>query len=290
MLPLESAIYKNYLDIIAPTLQNTKGDPWKVELDILLKHYGSFLLDGWGTLYGSDNYIYPGVLDFIAALRKANKNIRLITNSASRSIKQIQEDLHAVGLDFEHREIISSGSLLALLNENIMLKEAYYLGGEGGKTFMEDAKIEIVENPSDPIVILCGIKPTPAEMDKAIEILSRENSKVLVLNPDVYAPATSGEKIPVTGSIAYTLKDKTGCTLLFCGKPFPLIYEIALRSLIPSTESVIMLGDTLGTDIAGANIAGIDSALVLGGNVKESELRDDIYELGISPTYILNGF
>jgi len=289
MLPLESAIYKNYLEIIAPKLQNTKGDPWKVEFDILL-NYGSFLLDGWGTLYGSDNFVYPGALDFIAALRKANKNIRLLTNSASRSIKQIQEDLHAVGLDFDHREIISSGSLLALLNENIMLKEAYYLGGEGGKTFMEDAKIEIVENPSDPIVILGGIKPTQSEMDNAIKILSNENSKVLVLNPDVYAPDQNGEKIPVTGFIANTLKEKTGCSLLFCGKPFPLIYEIALRSLIPSTESVIMLGDTLGTDIAGANIAGIDSALVLGRNVKENELRDDIYELGISPTYILNGF
>ncbi|MDR2555618.1 MAG: TIGR01459 family HAD-type hydrolase [Fibromonadaceae bacterium] len=290
MLPLESAIYKHYLEIIAPELQNTKGDPWKVKFDILLKHYGSFLLDGWGTLYSSDNFIYPGVMDFMAELRKANKNVRLITNSASRSVKQIQDDLHAVGLDFEHREIISSGSLLALLNENIGLKEAYYLGGEGGRSFMEDAKIEIVENPSDPIVILCGIKPTQSEMDKAIKILSNKNSKVLVLNPDVYAPDQNGEKIPVTGSIANTLKEKTGCNLLFCGKPFPLIFEIALRSLIPSTESVVMLGDTLGTDIAGANIAGIDSALVLGRNVKEDELRDDIYELGISPTYILNGF
>jgi HAD superfamily hydrolase (TIGR01450 family) len=290
MLPLESAIYKNYLEIIAPKLQNTKGDPWKVKFDILLKHYGSFLLDGWGTLYSSDNFIYPGAIDFIAALRKANKNVRLITNSASRSVKQILEDLHAVGLDFESREIISSGSLLALLNETIELKEAYYLGGKDGKSFMEDAKIEIVENPSEPIVILGGIKPTQSEMDKAIAILSNENSKVLVLNPDVYAPNQSGDKIPVTGFIANTLKEKTGCNLLFCGKPFPLIFEIALRSLIPSTESVVMLGDTLGTDIAGANIAGIDSALVLGRNVKENEFRDDIYELGISPTYILNGF
>jgi HAD superfamily hydrolase (TIGR01450 family) len=290
MLPLECAIYKHYLEIIAPNLQNTKGDPWKVEFDILLKHYGSFLLDGWGTLYSSDNFIYPGVLDFMEALRKANKNVRLVTNSASRPVKQILEDLHAVGLDFESREIISSGSLLALLNETIGLKDAYYLGGEDGKSFLEDAKIEIVENPSEPIVILGGVKPAQSEIDRAIEILSNENSKILVLNPDVYAPSPSGEKVPVTGSIANTLKEKTGCKLLFCGKPFPLIFEIALRSLIPSTESVIMLGDTLGTDIAGACIAGIDSALVLGRNVKESELRDNIYELGISPTYILNGF
>ncbi len=290
MLPLESAIYKSYLETAAPNLLKAKGDPWKVDTEMLLKHYGSFLLDGWGTLYSKGNFIYPGVMDFMAALRKANKNVRLITNSASRSIKQIQDDLRLSGLDFETHEIISSGSLLALLNETVGLKEVYYLGGSDGLLFLEDAKIQAVENPSEPIVILSGIHPTQAEMDKAIEILSNENSKVLVLNPDVYAPNPDGEKIPVTGCIANTLKEKTGCRLLFCGKPFPLIFEIVLRSLIPSTESVIMIGDTLGTDIAGASIAGIDSALVLGGNVKESELRDDIYSLGVSPTYILNHF
>lgn len=287
MLPVESAIYKHYLKTAAPNLQKSKGDPWKVEFDTLLK-YGSFLLDGWGTLY-SETIVYPNVLESIAQLRKANKNIRLLTNAASRSIEQIQSDLHSMGLDFDKHEIISSGSLLKVLNEGVGLKEVYYLGGQNGLQFLEDAKIEAVENPSEPTVVLSGIHPTQAEMDKAIEILSNENSRILVLNPDVYAPSPSGEKIPVTGYVANMLKEKTDCQLLFCGKPFPLIFQIALRSLIPSTESVIMIGDTLGTDIAGASIAGIDSALILGRNVKEEELRNDIYELGVSPNYILNG-
>jgi len=286
---IETAIYKRYLESIAPKLEKASGDPYRVEFDILLRHYGSFLLDGWGTLY-SENYVYPNVLESIAAMRKANKNVRLITNAASRSIEQIQSDLHDLGFDFEKHEIISSGSLLALLNEDVGLEEVYYLGSPQGRKFLEDAKIEAVENPSEPTVILSGIKPEPAEMDKAIEILSSENARIIVLNPDVYAPNPAGTKIPVTGHIANMLREKTGCQLLFCGKPFPLIFQVALRSLIPSTESVIMIGDTLGTDIAGACIAGIDSALVLGGNVKEEELRNDIYELGISPNYILKGF
>jgi len=288
MLPTEIAIYKRYLKTAAPNLQKSKGDPWKVEFETLLK-YGSFLLDGWGTLY-SETFVYPGVLDGMAQLRKANKNVRLITNAASRSIEQIQNDLHLMGLDFDKHEIISSGSLLKVLNEEVGLKEVYYLGGPGGMQFLEDAKIEAVQNPSEPTVVLSGIHPTQDEMDKAIEILSKENGRILVLNPDVYAPSQNGEKIPVTGYIADMLREKTNCQLLFCGKPFPLIFQIALRSLIPSTESVIMIGDTLGTDISGASIAGIDSALVLGRNVKEEEFRGDIYELGVSPNYILSGF
>jgi HAD superfamily hydrolase (TIGR01450 family) len=289
MEPIESAIYKRYLENIVQKPEKASGDPYRVDFDILLRHYGSFLLDGWGTLY-SEDYVFPNVLERIAAMRKANKNVRLITNAASRSVEQIQSDLHSMGFDFEKHEIISSGSLLALLNEDVGLKEVYYLGGPQGRKFLEDAKIEAVENPSEPTVILSGIKPEPAEIDKAVEILSNKNARIIILNPDVYAPSPAGTKIPVTGHIANMLKEKTGCQLLFCGKPFQLIFQVALRSLIPSTDSVIMIGDTLGTDIAGACIAGIDSALVLGGNVKEEELRGDIYELGISPTYILKGF
>jgi HAD superfamily hydrolase (TIGR01450 family) len=290
MLPLESAIYTHYLKIAEPNLQKPKGDPWKVEVDTLLKHYGSFLLDGWGTLYSSNNYVYPGVMEFMAALRNANKNVRLITNSASRSIEQIQNDLRSTGLDFEHHEIISSGSMLKVLNENVGLKEVYYMGSPEGRIFLAEAKIEAVENPSEPTIVLSGISPTESELSRAEEILKAPDARILVLNPDVYAPNPDGEKIPVTGYIANHLREKTGCQLLYCGKPFPLIFQIALRSLIPSTESVVMLGDTLGTDIAGASIVGIDSALILGRNVKEDELRDDIYSLGVSPTYILNEF
>ncbi|MDR2732103.1 MAG: hypothetical protein LBB36_02685, partial [Fibromonadaceae bacterium] len=186
MLPLEATIYKSYLETAAPNLPKAKGDPWKVEFGTLLKHYGSFLLDGWGTLYNDNGFVYPNVLETMAAMRKANKNVRLITNAASRSVEQIQGDLHAMGLDFEKSEIISSGSLLKILNESVGLKEVYYLGGPMGRKFLEEAKIEAVENPSEPTVILSGIHPEQAEMNRAVEILSNENSRVLVLNPDVY--------------------------------------------------------------------------------------------------------
>ncbi|GHV17257.1 haloacid dehalogenase [Fibrobacterales bacterium] len=286
MLPLEISVYKSYLETAAPKLAKPKGDPWKVDFDVLLKHYGSFLFDGWGTLYSKD-IVYPGVLEKMAKLRSEGKNIRLITNAAGRSATQIRDDLRKMGLDFDIHEIISSGSLLKVLNESVGLKEAYYLGGSAGMEFLEEAGIKAVSEPLEPTVILSGIVASDAEIEQAAKVLSLPNSRVLVLNPDVYAPNPDGEKIPVTGAIAAALKERTNCQLLFCGKPFPLIFQVALRSLIPSTESVIMIGDTLGTDIAGAAIAGIDSALVVGRNVLEEDLRDDIYELGVSPNYVL---
>ena len=48
-----------------------------------------------------------------------------------------------------------------------------------------------------------------------------------------------------------------------------------------------MIGDTLGTDVYGAKIAGFDSALVVGRNVPANELEADEAALGIKPDYYL---
>jgi 4-nitrophenyl phosphatase len=49
------------------------------------------------------------------------------------------------------------------------------------------------------------------------------------------------------------------------GKPQPLLYQMALRRLALAPEETLGIGDRLETDIAGAQAAGMPSALVLTG-------------------------
>ena len=48
-----------------------------------------------------------------------------------------------------------------------------------------------------------------------------------------------------------------------------------------------MIGDTLGTDIYGAQVAGFDSALVVGRNVPADSLAADEESLSVRPDYYL---
>ena len=68
--------------------------------------------------------------------------------------------------------------------------------------------------------------------------------------------------------------------------PFPQIWERVKTSLPPNAR-VLMIGDTLGTDIFGAKLAGFDTALVIGRNVPATELAADETALGIRPDYYL---
>ena len=72
-----------------------------------------------------------------------------------------------------------------------------------------------------------------------------------------------------------------GVGFLRLGKPAPALFEIARRQL--GVTRLVMLGDQLATDIAGARAAGIDAVLVGTGLAPVS----DKAATGVRPTWIL---
>jgi ribonucleotide monophosphatase NagD (HAD superfamily) len=70
------------------------------------------------------------------------------------------------------------------------------------------------------------------------------------------------------------------------GKPSPAAFEVALEVLGLPANRVLMIGDRLDTDIAGAQAAGLDSALVLSG----VDSLDNIGRSSVRPTWVAASF
>jgi ribonucleotide monophosphatase NagD (HAD superfamily) len=51
-------------------------------------------------------------------------------------------------------------------------------------------------------------------------------------------------------------------------------------------SDILMVGDTLHTDILGGNSFGIDTALVLSGNTQKESAENEIISSGIFPDYV----
>ena len=85
--------------------------------------------------------------------------------------------------------------------------------------------------------------------------------------------------------------DRSGAAPEFFGKPFGNIYDLAFRRCGPGIDKarVLMVGDSLHTDVLGAQTAGIASALVTshgffaGGAVERWMDRS-----GIRPDFLLD--
>ncbi len=67
------------------------------------------------------------------------------------------------------------------------------------------------------------------------------------------------------GTLARHYASQCGGRVVLMGKPAPVIYREALAMLGLPAEATLAVGDSLEHDIGGAQAAGVDSVLVLGG-------------------------
>ncbi len=282
-------------------------EPRQVRMADLLDRYDAFCFDGYGTLYNRGSFVYPGAMEWFHMLRRAKKHIRLVTNAASDVDEVLARDADKRGFNFSTEETISSGSLLKdlcaeLRSRGLKLHEVYYIGRETGKHVLEDCGITAVAmdaEPAEPIVAISSAKDTPETYAQAVRILQKPGAILLVLNSDAWAPKIPDEngvtvREPVSGALSERLRRDSiceanggkGCDTFYLGKPFPQIWN-KVKASLPQNARVLMIGDTLGTDVFGAQVAGFDSALVVGRNVPAAELSIDEAALGIRPDYYL---
>ena len=307
MTQFETEIYLRYRQIIesqgarVPAGSESPA-PRYTHMEDLLDRYDAFCFDGYGTLYNRGSFVYDG-------------EMRLITNAASDVDSVLAADAAKRGFAFSEAETISSGSLLKDLCAELRgrsvescrgvrreVREVYYIGRETGKHVLESCGIKAVApaaEPVEPIVAISSAKDTPETYEQAVKILKRPGAMLLVLNSDAWAPKIPGDdgvtvREPVSGALSERLRRDSmcsanggaGCETFYLGKPFPAIWEKVKRSL-PEGSRVLMVGDTLGTDVLGAKIAGFDSALVVGRNVPADELETDEKVLGVRPDWYL---
>ena len=306
----ETRIYKRYQSLVdscslssieTPRDANmTGGEPPRVTLSKIMDKYDAYCFDGYGTLYNRGDFVYPGAMEWYRALRAAGKHLRLVTNAASNTDDYLAKDAAARGFDFTAEETISSGSLLADLTRGRpvgvfdfagfsglnRIREAYYIGRDTGVNVLAQAGIAAAENPVDPVVAVSSYTATDEMFNHSVEILRRPGALLLVLNPDAWAPRIDGTRSAVSGTLAERLRVASGCRTCYLGKPFPAIWE-KVRASLPSSSRVLMIGDTIGTDVYGAKVAGFDCALVVGRNVPEESLASDEAALGVRPDYYL---
>jgi 4-nitrophenyl phosphatase len=83
-------------------------------------------------------------------------------------------------------------------------------------------------------------------------------------NADKNVPLEDG-LAPGAGSIVAMLETASGRVATVIGKPYPAMFEAALRQLGTKAHETLMVGDRLNTDIEGAHLAGLQTAMVLTG-------------------------
>jgi HAD superfamily hydrolase (TIGR01450 family) len=118
-------------------------------------------------------------------------------------------------------------------------------------------------------------------MNKALNLLL-QGTQLIVMIPEKVDHSLGGVELTV-GAYGQMLEDAAGIKATYIGKPSTYMFDIALGSMAIDRTKVLMVGDRVSTDIAGARQAGISSVLVKTGEFIESDLIGDV-----QPDYVVD--
>lgn len=272
------------------------------EFSAIADTYSVFFFDAFGVLKNYKGLI-PGVVDTFAYLRERHKPVYILTNDASRSPQQLAESYWRLGLTDVSPEMIISSGMLA--REYLQLKVDHgtvaYLGTENSAHYIESADLHTLsiseltlENISEvnALVLLDDEGfDWNTDINKAVNLLRRRNIPVIVANTDATYPVSKNRLAIAIGGIADMLESIVGKQFIRFGKPDAQLFMFAyerVQEMLPgiTKRDILMVGDTLRSDIAGGNKFGLDTALVLTGNTAPHEAEIRILATGIIPTYV----
>ena len=143
--------------------------------------------------------------------------------------------------------------------------------GEAGLTSaLHDIGFVLTERNPDYVVLGETRTYSFEAITRAIRLIER-GARFIATNPDVTGPSPEGS-LPATGSVAALITQATGIKPYFVGKPNPLMMRSALNSIDAHSESTVMVGDRMDTDVISGIEAGLRTILVLTGSTRAEQI------------------
>ncbi len=262
-------------------------------LEDIADDFDVFLLDAFGVLNIGETAI-PDAPERVKRLQAAGKRVLVVSNAASLPHSSLVEKYQRLGYAFTPDDIVTSrATLLAAMTDLRGLQWGLMASRGAGTHDLGDLAVSYLED--DPATydavdgfLMIGSAGWTEHRQALLEAALERPRPVLVGNPDIVAPRETGFSAE-PGYFAHRLADRTGVEVKFFGKPFANIFELAFSRLGGIDRSrVVMVGDSLHTDILGAHAAGIASALITGyGFFAGQDAARAVEATGIVPDYLV---
>ncbi|MBS44211.1 MAG: TIGR01457 family HAD-type hydrolase [Nocardioides sp.] len=221
-----------------------------------------------------------GASDFLDALKDSGLEFMVLTNNSIYTPRDLCARLSASGLEVPEERIWTSAlATAAFLDEQRPGGSAYVVGEAGLTTAMHEVGYVLTDR--DPDYVVLGETRTYSfeAITRAIRLIDA-GARFIATNPDPSGPSREG-RLPATGSVAALVSTATNRKPYFVGKPNALMMRSALNRLQAHSETTVMVGDRMDTDVIAGLEAGLRTALVLSGSTSKEEVEVFPYRAGM---------
>jgi NagD protein len=236
--------------------ERAPAECWLTDMDGVLVHEGLAL---------------PGAADFLARLVDTGRRFLVLTNNSIFTPRDLAARLARSGLQVPEASIWTSALATAdFLSGQLPGGSAYVIGEAGLTTALYEAGYTLTD--TDPDYVVLGETRTYSfeAITRAIRLIGA-GARFIATNPDVTGPSPEGP-LPATGSVAALITEATGAKPYFVGKPNPMMFRSAMNRIEAHSESTVMIGDRMDTDVVAGIEAGLDTILVLTGSTTAADV------------------
>jgi len=234
----------------------------------LAANYDVILSDVWGVVHNGVT-AHPEACAALAKFRQGGGRVVLITNAprpGNAVIKQIDNFGVPRGA---YDDIVSSGDVTRGVIQSRRGQTVNHVGPPRDKPIFEGLHVAFAPLESADYVVCSGLdndeRETAEDYRPRLEIMLKRKLFMVCGNPDVVVER-GDILIPCAGAIA-DLYAAMGGEVLYAGKPYAPIYEGALAKASKSAAKsrVLAIGDSVRTDLKGANAFGVDCLFLVAG-------------------------
>jgi NagD protein len=241
---------------------------WLIDMDGVLVHEGRAL---------------PGAAEFLARLAERGRRFLILTNNSIFTPRDLSARLAHAGLQAPEAAIWTSALATAdFLSTQSPQGSAYVIGEAGLTTALYEAGYTLTDVRPDYVVLGETRTYSFEAITRAIRLVGA-GSRFIATNPDVTSPSAEGP-LPATGAVAAMITRATGAQPYFVGKPNPMMFRSAMNRIQAHSESTVMIGDRMDTDVVAGIEAGLETILVLSGSTR----AEDVARFPYRPTRVVD--
>ncbi len=230
------------------------------------------LLDIDGVLYVGDDPI-AGAHDALAELRELGDDLRLVTNTTSRSRRQVAEHLAELGFETSLEEIVTPAAMAVRYCAERGHEAVELVVSDG---LREDLATLTQAPPGERVdaVVLGDVgERFDAELLNSVFRLLMDGAELIALQHNRYWRRKDGLALDV-GAYSAALEYATSREATVVGKPSQAFFQTALDAM--GVERAVMIGDDVEADVGGAMAAGLAGVLVRTGKFVDKGLPVEV--------------
>jgi len=237
------------------------------------------LLDIDGVLYVGDEPI-AGAHEALDELRRTGGDLRLVTNTTSRSRREVAAHLSALGFQTSLDEILTPAAMAVRHCEDEGYEVVELVVSEGLREDLAALQAPSQGATVDAVILGDVGDRFDAQLLNRVFRLLMDGAELIALQHNRYWRRKDGLALDV-GAYSAALEYATRREAVVVGKPSPAFFDAAVAEM--GLEQAVMIGDDVEADVGGAMAAGLAGVLVRTGKFLQKALPPEV-----TPTAIVD--